>query len=431
MEARNLDKVPQDLYIFPVSDGFDVIDEVSLLTVTLVDQMREIHPFRIDEGLYAIRFPYPVDPLSLIEFEAMYVYSNTLHPSPKKIKMDERQTLLLKLNKFAYSPYPTRAYVLAFTGLTEGEPKDLYWPLATPDLPKLTSRVMKEPYALVYLTYYGEVPYFSVKPMRIMYDHNRPITRVITLDRSLWLSGWGIGVVKTEDNYELCNNGAELKSGFSHSEWMRGGYESDKEHFALSRLEFPVKPEAPYNDYYFTDKEGKMSTHQLMDGHIMFRPRYPIFGGSKYNFTMGWNNSMETSVRKVAGGEDIYIAQLPVLNTLRDIYYDNVSASFYLPENAELLDAVAPMLPDETVVSTELSHVKVTLRFRNLYDDMSKARVFVKYRYNYDVMNRASISAKFRYTELGFWAKVAKIAGYVFLALTSYYVLGLVISTWK
>lgn len=419
VEARNTAADPQDLYIFPVSDGFDAIDEVSHFAVTLVDQKMEIHPIRLAEGVYAIKFPYPIAPGSLIEFKAMYVYSNTLIPFPEKINMDENQKLLLKVNKFAYSPYKTNDYSLAFTGLTKGQEMDLHLTdiAATPDLPELTPRVEKDADALVYGPLLDEFPPYSVQPMGLLYDHNRPITRVIKLDRSLWLPGSGIGVVQTEDYYELFNNGAELKSGFSRSDWMRGRFEVIKEHPALSQLEFPINSQAPYNDYYFTDKVGKVSSHKPMHGHIVLQPRFPLFGGWRYNFTMGWNNNLETFVRKVADEEDTYIAQIPVVNTLRDIYYDDVSVSFYLPENAEFIEAAAPMLANDTIVGTELSyldvldgHVKVTLRFRNLYDDMSKARVFIKY----------------RYTAQRYWAKVTKIAGFVFLALFSYYVLGLV-----
>lgn len=417
VEARNTGAEPQDTYYFYINDGYDAVPDLLFIAVTLVDQKMDLQPFKLNKEAYMLKFPYPVAPNSTVEFKVRYVYSNTLTAFPEKIKMSESQKLLLRLNKFAYSAYPTLEYLIAFTGFNSAQEMDLQLTDVepTPGLPVFEPRV--EERALAYGPLFDTLEPFSVGPMGLLYDHNRPLTRVVNLERSLWLPGSDIDVVQIEEYYELYNNGAELKDGYSRVDWMTGRYDLVRNHFAISQLEFPENPEAPFDNLYFTDKVGKVSSHHPQLGHILMQPRYPLFGGWKYNFTMGWTNKLDNFVHRVTGEEDTYVAQFPLLNGLREIYYDDVYLSFYLPENAELLEASGPFVPEEKTVEYESSyldvakgHVKVTLHYKNLIDDLGPLSVYVKY----------------RYTQASYWAKVAKIGGFVFAALGGYYVLALV-----
>lgn len=413
IDAKNLKTEPNDLYIFTVNDGFDAIPELAFISCTLTETKQELQPFKLAQGVYAIKFPYPIAPSSNVEFKIRYVYTNALAPFPEKIDMADRQHLLVKVNKFVYSPYATSDYSLVFTGFAKGQEMQLQNVTLTPDLPKLSGRVESE--ALVYGPTQAIIPSFSKVPLGLVYDHNKPITHVHNLERSFWLPGSGIDVVLTEEYYELSNSGAQLKNGFSRGDWMKGRYDFISEHFALSQLEFIEKEEAKFENYYITDKVGKVSSHHPAKGHIVLQPRYPLFGGWNYNFTFGWSNKLENFVHKSNDQDDVYIAKFPLLNGLREIYYDDVKLNFYLPEGAEFLSFNAPLLSDDVTVGAEASyldvsdgHVKVTAHFRNLHDELNKLNVYIKY----------------KYSPLSFRYKVLKIAGFVFVGLASYYALG-------
>lgn len=416
IEAKNTSPEPQENYIFTLNDGLNFIPEVSYVSVMLTERNLELFPFRMYEGVYAVRFPEPIAPQQSVEFKIRYVYANTLAPFPEKIEMHEKQELLVKLNKYVYSPYNTEDYSLVFNGFAKGQEMQLQMENAqiTPNLPLLTGRVESD--ALVYGPVLTTIPPYSKAPMGLVFDHPRPLTRVINLERSFWLPASGVGVVQTEDYYELTNNGAQLKNGYSRGEWMKGRYDIIREHFALSQLEFPELPLAKFEDYYFTDKVGKVSSHHPALGHIIMQPRYPLFGGWKYNFTMGWNNKIESFVHEVEQQEDYFIAKFPLLTGLREVYYDDVVLNFYLPEGAQFLSLSSPLINNNVEVTSEASyldvssgHVKVTVKFHNLIDEMANFDVYVKY----------------KYTPQNFRNKVLKIAGFVFLGLTSYYFLGL------
>lgn len=420
VEITNVSPNPQDLYVLPVNDGFDAINSVSHYAVLLSEKRQSAHVIELNEGIYAVKLPYPVAPGSLIELNAMFVYTDSVAPYPPKINLEDRQQLLLKLNKFCYSPYVSQEYSLTFTGLSKGQEMEL--PLAagfeaTEGLPEVSPRVDKELRSLTYGPIQATIPSYSVLPMGLLYDHNRPLTHVANLERSFWLPASDVDVVQTEEYYELYNRGAELKSGYSRGDWMKGRYDLKRDHHALSQLEFAIDEEAPFNDYYLTDKVGMVSTHQITQGHLVMQPRFPLFGGWKYNFTLGWSNSLESFVRKLTDEDDTYVAQFPLLNSLKDIHYDKVAINFYLPENAVFLNASALEPMEGILVGSELSyldvadgHVKVTLEFKNLIDGLSKTLVLVKY----------------KYTAASYWSKVSKIAGFVFVGFMSYYALGLI-----
>lgn len=417
IEVQNVDTVPHDEYYFFVNDGIGSVPGVSIIAVTLSGQEIDLEPELYADKIYKITFPVPIAPNSKIEFRVRYVYTQALLPLPAKINMEDSQTVLLKLNKYPFSPYLTKEYTLFFTGITKGQEMDLHLPKHQnlTNLPDLRPRV--EDKALKYGPLLEDLQKFTVHPMGLLYEHNRPITRVNNLERSIWFPASGVDQVTFEEYYELTNEGAELLHGFSRVDYMKGRYEQSRNHFSLSHLEIPLLKNQKFKDYYFTDKVGVVSTHNKIANHLVLQPRYPLFGGWRYNFTLGWSEDLSSALHKVFDAPDTYIASVPLLNTVRDVYYDNAYISFYLPENAEFLNVSSPIDFELITVSDELSyldvskgHVKVTLHFKNLIDDVSKIDVLLMY----------------KYTPLNYWTKVFKISGFVFVALVSYYLIGLI-----
>lgn len=417
MEIRNVDSVPHNEYYFFVNDGIESVPDISIIAISLTEQGIDVEPERYSEKIYKITFPIPIAPNSSIEMKVRYVFTGVLHPYPEKINMDDSQTVLLKLNKYPFTPYKTNDYTLVFTGITKGQEMDLN--LAKhqnlTNLPDLRPRV--EDKALKYGPLFEELQPFTIHPMGLLYEHNRPITKVSNLERSIWIPASGVDQITFEEYYELTNEGAQLLHGFSRVDYMMGRYDQTRNHFSLSHLEIPIVNNHEFKDYYYSDKVGVVSTHNKIANHLVLQPRYPLFGGWKYNFTLGWSEDLSGALHKVFETTDTYIASVPLLNTVRDVYYDNAYVSFYLPENAQFVNVSSPIEFELISLSDELSyldvskgHVKVTLHFKNLIDDISKIDVLLMY----------------KYTALNYWTKVFKISGFVFIALVSYYLISLI-----
>lgn len=408
ISAVNTGSLPQDTYYFTVNDGYDQAGLVSVISVSAdgtTIPVKEKLP-----GFYAVAFPNPVAAGGVVELTVNYVLLHALAAVPDRIGLADTQQLVVKTNKMPYTPYLTKEYLLRFIGVGAGEEMDLELELAT-EAPELVARV--EDKALVYGPIIEDIAPFTVSPMGLWYEHQLPVAEVENLHRLLWIPGRA-AQVQFEEYYELTNAGAELDSGFLRVDWMKGRYEVMRQHWALKQLEFPMG-DNDYDNYYYTDKVGMVLTHNKISNFVVLQPRFPLVGGWHYNFTLGWNNDIGKNVHQV--DTDTYIARAPLLNTLRDVTYNNVYLLFYLPEGAEFVNVLAPIDFETVEVDHEFSfldvstgHTKVTIKMTNLFDDLSRVDAFVVY----------------KYTQALYWLKVAKIGGFAFVGLISYYLLNLI-----
>lgn len=418
VEIQNIADSPQDTYYYTLNDGFEAIDGLSVLSVTLVDQKAQIVPEEVEPQVYKLTFPAPISPKSKVELKIIFVYIQGLTPLPAKLDMDQTQSLLVKLNKFPYSPYTTLEYSLHFTGITKGQEMELYLSKGVPvsdNVPELRPRVENK--ALVYGPLFEDILPYAIQPMGLLYEHNRPLLRVENLNRSVWIPASDVDQLPIEEYYELTNNAAELSKGFSRVDWMKGRYEANRNHWAISHLEFQATDTTKFDDYYYTDLVGVVSTHKLVQNHLLLQPRFPIFGNWHYNFTLGWNEQLSSAVRKLHKSDDTYIVKVPIINTLVDASYNNTYLNFYLPENAEFVNVSSPVQFESVTVDNELSyldvskgHVKVTIHYKHMFSDISRLETLIVY----------------KYTKASYVWKVAKISGFVFVGLISYYLLSLI-----
>lgn len=421
VQAKNIGDEPQNVYYFTLNDGLKEISQVSAFVATLLDQPVVVDSEIVDEAtnLYKLTFPIPVAPGSSVQFKARYIYLSAIQPLPAKIEMAETQNLLLKLNKFVYSPYVTLEYSMIFTGITKGQEMELLT-FTTEDIkvtentPTIKPRVENK--ALVYGPVLEKLDAYTVEPMGLLYEHNRPLAKVNSLERSLWIPASNAEKVSFEEYYELTNDAAQLSSGFLRIDWMRGHYDSTRNHWAISQLDIKLPEDIPEGIYY-TDKVGQVSTSKIYLDHLILTPRFPIFGGWNYNFTIGWYSPVAQHVHKIANTDDTYIVKFPLLNSIDDITYDKVDVNFYLPENAEFIGVSSAIDYDLITIGEELSyldvssgHVKISLHFKDLIDDLSKVDLYVQY----------------KYTQSSYWWKVFKISGFVFTGLMSFYLLSLI-----
>ena len=140
-----------------------------------------------------------------------------------------------------------------------------------------------------------------------------------------------------EERYWLENQGAQLANQFSRVEWqMSQHYPSPSS--ALKELKIPLAIGSV--DPYFTDDIGNVSTSRFRSGRreasLELKPRYPVFGGWKYSFRIGWNNSLRSFLRRTKDGSG-YVLKVPFLEGPRmgeGVSYGRVVLRFVLPEGA-------------------------------------------------------------------------------------------------
>lgn len=188
------------------------------------------------------------------------------------------------------------------------------------------------------LTYgpFPEVPAGAASPVTVRYEFTKPVTHVSLLERDVEVSHWG-GNVAFEERYTLYNRGANLSALFSRVKWAQSQYFSPQTS-ALKELRFPLRSGS--KDPYFTDAIGNVSTSRFRSGKheamLEIKPRYPIFGGWKYPFTIGWNADAKTFLRKTSDSK--YLLNIPFLEGPKNpegVEYEQVHLRLLLPEGAE------------------------------------------------------------------------------------------------
>ncbi|CAH6723505.1 dolichyl-diphosphooligosaccharide--protein glycosyltransferase subunit 1 [[Candida] jaroonii] len=418
IEAINIDDKPNGEYYFHIPDGLNNYN-ISLISGTFNEQLAILEFQEISNKLYKFKLPIPIASKSNAKFKIRFIYMDNLLPLPKSIELGDVQSLLIKINQFNFNAYNTKNYELNFEGLTKGQNMDIIndnYEIdeneCNFDVPTIEPRIEDKSYKFGPVE---DIPPFSIKPMGLLYDHNRPLAKALNLERSIWLPSSDINKFQIEEYYELTNVGANLKSGFSRVDWMKGKYEGMRNHWGYSHLELPTSIENQFDNYYFTDKVGMVTTHRLIKNFLVFEPRFPLFGGWFYNFTLGWDQNFGESLKKL--DDDTYILRIPLINSGIDLTYKNVNLNFYLPENSQFINISSPIEFKSITYDNEKSyldvsegHNKITVNYENLFEDLSKVDVLIMY----------------KFTKASYWWKVLKISSFIFTGLISYYLLNLI-----
>ena len=283
------------------------------------------------------------------------------------IEMDSVQTLIVEAETQPLSPYSTTSYSLNIIG------SDSIKKFGEKDSVSSNSFTLDG---------VSDIEPFTVSKAKFLYIRNLPLPRVAHLNREAWVSHWS-STLEFKEYYELINDAAKLSSGFSRADYMKNKL-GMKPSSALIALDM-ILPEDSYSHHY-TDLVGMVSTSKAHENHYFIKPRFPLFGGWKFNFTIGWTNSLSQFLHAVS--EDEFILALPLLNGPQDVFYDTANISIFLPEGAIVQDLQTPL----AFVSTETTyqhsyfdlgsgHVKVTISMKNLNDDLREGNIFLSYKY--------------------------------------------------
>ncbi len=282
---------------------------------------------------YRIMLPEPLKPSGQQTLSISYHVVSTLKPVPATIDQADKQYVQYTFSAFAPSSYTTLKQKTKLK-------------LPTSDIPDLT--VLPSPNSDKQadpqrqgssITYgpYESVPAGSVQPVSVRYEFTQPLLHATVLERDLEVSHWG-GNLATEERYWLENQGATLKGQFSRVEWVKMQYFNPPTS-ALKELKLPLSGGAM--NPYFTDDIGNVSTSRFRsdsrEAQLDLKPRYPVFGGWKYSFRVGWDADLKNYLRKLLKGEG-YVLRVPFLEGPKQpegISYGRVELRVILPEGAK------------------------------------------------------------------------------------------------
>ena len=270
--------------------------------------------------LYRVDLGKTLAPEGTADLQAKLVFTHTQTPFPTAIAQNERQYVRYSDNHVVFTPYSTKTQT------------------TTVKLPSSTIESKSEfPPTNVKgdtITYgpYADVAPFTVSPLSIHFENNKPFITVTNLVRELEISHWGNLAV--EETYQLQHDGAKLKGAFSRYHYQRnpGGAPA---HVPVLSQTVP----ADAADIYYRDEIGNISTSHVATAQegikLSLFPRYPLFGGWKAAFYIGYNLPLSNYLFKDTTTSGVYLLNVTFAPDFGDaVVIDNEVVRIIFPEGA-------------------------------------------------------------------------------------------------
>ncbi|KAK8206869.1 dolichyl-diphosphooligosaccharide--protein glycosyltransferase subunit 1 [Zalaria obscura] len=390
--VENVDNAPQQDYYLPFEQG--LIARVGGLEVR--DKTNPDSPFATAEivgfdtysptEFYKLHFNAPLAPSEKVTLSITFHTLAALEPLPASISQAEKQYV-----QYTFSAYAPSAY------MTLKQKTKLKLP--TTDVPDYTivgtnadgnEDPQKQGVSYNYGPY-AEVPAGTEQIVSVRYDFTKPLLHATLLERDIEVSHWG-GNLAVEERYWLGNRGATLKNHFSRVQWQQMQYYNPPTS-ALRELRFPLAIGSV--NPYFTDDIGNVSTSRFRsnarEANLELKPRYPVFGGWKYSFRVGWDGNLKNFLRKLKRG-DGYVLKVPFLEgpkMVEGVEYEKVVLRVVLPEGAANVkyETTVPVMSAETELHRTfmdtLGRTTLKLTALNVVDDIRERELVITYDYSW------------------------------------------------
>lgn len=247
------------------------------------------------------------------------VFTHLLKPFPAEISQSDAQLVLYHDSAYVFSPYPIK---LQTTVLRVPNARIEAYTKADP-VKVVDSELRYGPYE--------NIEPFSYLPITIHYENNRPFVIVEELEREIEISNWG-NIYITE-KYHIVHGGARHKGTFSRLDYQARPATSGVS--SLRQLLARLPPHA--HSVYYRDEIGNVSTSHLRSDNkkteLEFEPRYPLFGGWRVTFTIGYGVPLQDFVYRASDGRR-YL-KFTFGCPLHDVVVRNLVVKVVLPEGSK------------------------------------------------------------------------------------------------
>jgi len=265
---------------------------------------------------YKVTLEKPLGAGEKVTLEIDEIYHGAVRAFPSEIKQADNQLVVVEVNLYYSSPYLTEvsnSRMNIGTKKTESFSKQ----------GKLDGNAIK----------FNEQKVTkgnSVQKVRVHFENNSPFLVAEKVEREVEISHWGN--VAITDKIWLRHNGASLKGPFSRFDYQR----QDNGPFVADwKMTLPVEA----SDVYYRDLIGNISTSHLRadfsagESVLELTPRFPMFGGWRNHFTIGYNVPSATFLSKDSGKFRLQVPAVPDL--YEGFIIEELEVKFILPEGAE------------------------------------------------------------------------------------------------
>ncbi|XP_037935723.1 dolichyl-diphosphooligosaccharide--protein glycosyltransferase subunit 1 [Teleopsis dalmanni] len=321
--AEDSDNKPIKEYIFSLSEN----DSKKLAFISATLSLKKYLDIKqrkgaTDKNEYVITFQTPA-PTQVFHIEL--VFTNNVIPHPEQIKQSDKQLVRYTGNLYYFSNYKTKTQKTSIKLSTSN----------------IISYTQVKPYNVVSnKVKYG--PYENIDeqtnvPLVLHYENNSPFMTIKYLERTIEVSHWGNIAVK--ESIALEHSGAKLKGSFSRYEYQKDGSSG-----VSSVKSYKTYLPASSTRVSYRDSNGNISTSNMRvmrdSVELELRPRYPLFGGWKTHYVLGYNVPTFEYLYK---NNDNYMLQMRVIDHIfESMVIEDAVVKIILPEGTSNFELITP-----------------------------------------------------------------------------------------
>ncbi|KAA8534374.1 hypothetical protein F0562_031875 [Nyssa sinensis] len=280
-----------------------------------------------------------------VTLEVFYTLTHSLEPFPVEISQSESQLVYYHDSAIILSPYHVKQQITF---------------IKTPST-KVESFTRVEPTdrAGMELKYgpYNDRPPYSFSPVIVHFENNNPFAVVEELVREVEISHWGS--LQITEHYKLVHAGARHKGIFSRVEYQSKPSFSGVSSFKHLLANLPPR----VHSVYYRDEIGNISSSHLRTdsrkSEMEIEPRYPLFGGWKATFIIGYGLPLQDFLFESPDGRRYlnFSFGCPLAETV----VDKLTIKVVLPEGSKNPSAVVPF-PVEQHLEISYSYLDIVGR---------------------------------------------------------------------
>lgn len=277
------------------------------------------------------------------KIQVALTFSHVFTPFPASIAQTEKQLVKYYDNHYFFSPYSTGSQTT----------------IVKLSSPNIESKTEEAPTSVKgdQINYgpYEDVKSFSVSQMTLHFENNKPFLTVTSLTKEIEISHWGN--VAVEETYDyISHDGAKLKGTFSRFDYQRSYGRSGNVVASLRE----VLPHGAA-DVYYRDEIGNISTSHMFAGEegvvLDIQPRYPLFGGWKIGFYLGYNLPTKDVLFSDANDGSRYVMKIALSTSINDVAIDELTVRVIFPEGAKNIEFSSPVDIDSSSYSTHFTYL--------------------------------------------------------------------------
>ncbi|KAM1268846.1 hypothetical protein ACFX13_001147 [Malus domestica] len=294
---------------------------------------------------FSISLLNPLNAGETATLEVLYILTHSLEPFPAEISQSESQLVYYRDSAIILSPY----YIKQQTTFIRTPSTRVESFTRVESTNRAGSEIKYGPYK--------DRPTYSYSPVIVHFENNNPFAVVEELVREVEVSHWGS--LQITEHYKLAHAGARHKGIFSRVDYQSkphaGGVSSFKH--LLARLPPRV------HSVYYRDEIGNISSSHLRTDYLRsdleIEPRYPLFGGWKATFVIGYGLPLEDFLFESPDGRRYlnFTFGCPLAETV----VDKLTVKVVLPEGSKDPSAVVPFSVEQHL-ETKYSYLDVAGR---------------------------------------------------------------------